>query len=134
MWCVLENKAPTWDNLQKRSLHGPSWCSLCKGDSETIVHLFLLCPYILAVWKECSNIFGINCVWRGDNILLAWEEWRRTCPIDSMKELPLLVIWGIWISHNNLIFSGKFCSPEIIASLACGIMEAFPRHIRARNQ
>ena len=23
MWCVLENKAPSWDNLQKRCFHGP---------------------------------------------------------------------------------------------------------------
>ena len=133
MWHVLENKAPTWDNLQKRRFHGPGWCSLCKGAAESMVHLFLFCQYVIAVRKECSKIFGLTCYWRGDNILLAWEEWRRIVLIDSMKALPLLVIWGVWIAHNNLIFSEKCCTPDLTASLACGILEAFPHHIRAKN-
>jgi len=28
MWNVLENKVPTWDNLQKRNKHDPGWCVL----------------------------------------------------------------------------------------------------------
>jgi len=134
MWFVLENKAPTWDNLQKRSFQGPGWYSLCKGEYESVIHLFLHCSYTLAVWKECTKHFGINCVWRGYTILLAWEQWRRTCPNGSLNALPLLVIWGIWLAHNNLIFSDKCCTPEITASLTCGIMEAFPHHIKARQQ
>ena len=51
-----------------------------------------------------------------------------------MKALPLLVIWGIWIACNNLIFSEKCCTPELTATLASGILEAFPQHIRAKNQ
>ena len=46
MWCVLENKAPTWDNLQKRCFQGLGWCDLCKADGESIIHLFLHHPFI----------------------------------------------------------------------------------------
>ena len=74
MWFVLENKAPTWDNLQKRSFQGPSWCSLCKGESKSVIHLFLHCSYTLAVWKECKKHFGIKYVWRGYTILLACKR------------------------------------------------------------
>ena len=31
VWCVIENKAPCWENLQKRYFQGPGWCSLCKN-------------------------------------------------------------------------------------------------------
>ena len=51
-----------------------------------------------------------------------------------MKALPLLVIWGVWIARNNLIFSKKCCTPEITATLASGVLESFPQHIRVKNQ
>ena len=51
-----------------------------------------------------------------------------------MKALPLLVIWGVWIAQNNLIFSEKCCTPELTATLTSGILEAFPQHIRVKNQ
>ena len=41
MWCVLNNKVPTWDVLQKRSFQGPGWCVLCKRELESTSHLFL---------------------------------------------------------------------------------------------
>ena len=51
-----------------------------------------------------------------------------------MTALPLLVIWGVWLDRNNLIFADKGCTPEITASLACGILSAFPQHIRVTRQ
>jgi hypothetical protein len=44
MWCVLNKKSPTWDNMRKRSIEGPGWCTLCKGENENNTHLFILCP------------------------------------------------------------------------------------------
>jgi hypothetical protein len=37
MWTTLSNKVPTWDKMWKCQIEGPGWCSLCKGDSETII-------------------------------------------------------------------------------------------------
>jgi len=51
-----------------------------------------------------------------------------------MKALPLLVIWGVWIARNDMIFSEKCCTPEIMATLASGILMAYPQHIRVKNQ
>ena len=45
MWCVLNNKVPTWDVLQKRSFQGPGWCVLCKRELETTYHLFHTCSF-----------------------------------------------------------------------------------------
>ena len=107
MWCVLENKAPCWDNLQKRSFQGLGWCILCKNATESVQRLFFTCPYIIAVWKECSKIYGLPCRWEGINILQTWENWRISNAEDSMKALPLIVIWGVWLAQNQLIFDEK---------------------------
>jgi hypothetical protein len=39
----LQNKASTWDVLQKRNFIGPRWCCQCHQVEETIVHLMLEC-------------------------------------------------------------------------------------------
>ena len=99
-----------------------------------MMHLFLQCPYIKEVWGECSKAFGIPCIWEGLSILQAWENWRRTVSQELMTALPLLVIWGVWLAQNNLIFAAKGCTPEITSTLAGGILSAFPQHIRVNNQ
>ena len=49
-WLVAHRKVNTNDLLQVRrpfkSLN-PQWCILCKGEGETIDHLFLHCPYTI---------------------------------------------------------------------------------------
>jgi hypothetical protein len=41
VWSILENKLPTWDNLQNKQFNGLGWCSLCKREAEIVVHLFM---------------------------------------------------------------------------------------------
>ena len=73
LWCVLENKVPTWDNLQERGFQGPGWCALCRDKGESVTHLFLKCPFCKQVWKECVKTLGLGleCRWEGASILLA---------------------------------------------------------------
>ena len=51
-----------------------------------------------------------------------------------MTALPLLVTWGVWLARNNIIFNEKVNTTSITASLACGIIHAFPPHIRVTKQ
>jgi hypothetical protein len=44
-WSSLQNKAPTWDVLQKRNLIGLGWSYQCHQVEETIVHLMMECTY-----------------------------------------------------------------------------------------
>jgi len=134
MWCALENKAPTWDNLQKRTFQGPGWCVLCKRDLESIHHLFLSCPFSLEVWKECSILVGSPCQWSGESIGAAWEDWWRRNTQQKLKFLPLLVIWGIWLARNKAIFMDKPSLPAITAIQSHGILQSLPEHVRAANQ
>lgn len=40
-WELFKNKVPTWDILHKCLFEGLGWCSLCKENLESGVHLFL---------------------------------------------------------------------------------------------
>ena len=64
-WDILENKVLTWDKLQKCNFEGSGWCSLYKNVLESSIHLFLLCPFSLVVWKEVLLLLNLHVEWRG---------------------------------------------------------------------
>lgn len=45
-WLVFHDQNLTWENLQKRNSHGPTFCPLCRTNSENNLHLFLQCPQV----------------------------------------------------------------------------------------
>ena len=54
--------------------------------------------------------------------------------LDMLVSLPLLVIWGVWILRNNLLFNDKACTPAITTSLSCGFLNSFPQYIKSTRQ
>jgi hypothetical protein len=66
MWLAIMNKALTWEMLQKRNKHGPSWCVLFKGDEES--HLLIHCKYAKQVWAEMEIFAGVRENWKGDRM------------------------------------------------------------------
>jgi hypothetical protein len=50
MSLLINNKALTWDKLQKISYESPGRCYLCKQENETNSHLILFCNYSSEVW------------------------------------------------------------------------------------
>jgi hypothetical protein len=103
-------------------------------DMESCSHLFLNCPYIKEVWKDCSILVGVPCRWEGKTVGIAWETWWRTTPQKKFKILPLLVIWGVWLARNNLIFHDKSCTLEITSALSTSLSNVFSQHIRIAKQ
>lgn len=106
MWCILCNKAPIGDNLEKRTYHGLTWCILCKQALDTIDHLFLTCPITTAFWHEVLTNLKLQYRWQGANILEAWELWWSATHSPRIRNLPILICWSIWLQRNKLIFSG----------------------------
>ena len=134
MWCVLENRVPTWDVLQRRNFQGPGWCVLCKQEMESIPHLFISCPFSAAVWKGCMRQVGLNHRWDGNSVSGAWDFWWRFFSRSKLKSLPLLITWGIWLARNGAIFKEKVSIPEIISAQVIGLYKALPEYIRAADQ
>lgn len=49
-WTFTHERILTSENLLKRGILGPSWCVLCKQNTESILHLFLECPISMQFW------------------------------------------------------------------------------------
>jgi hypothetical protein len=63
LWLALNNKLCTWDNGLKRGWIGPSRCSLCKSEEETIYHLFITFPFSVQVWSLAKDNFTPDASW-----------------------------------------------------------------------
>ncbi|RVX05721.1 Transposon TX1 uncharacterized 149 kDa protein [Vitis vinifera] len=63
-WIVAHGKVNTNDKLQLRRPYKslcPQWCILCKGNGESIDHLFLHCPVTIGLWNKLFKLAGL--VW-----------------------------------------------------------------------
>lgn len=116
-WCVLKNKIPSWDILQARFKQGPGRCPLCFVASETIPHLFLECPFTKQVWEETRKILNSRLRWEGENVINAWEYWWHHHVEGNLRNLSLIIFWGIWLARNRNIFREKSSPAELIAIL-----------------
>jgi hypothetical protein len=127
MWLLLQNKAPTWENLQKRSFTGPSRCALCKIEEESNLHLFLHCSFTSSVWREISSSLGPSFTWNGLTMSDALQNWLVDHQNHDFKALPLIICWGIWIARNHSIFEEKSTSIAHISIQCLKIFSAYPQ-------
>ncbi|KAL6327159.1 hypothetical protein AAG906_015198 [Vitis piasezkii] len=64
-WLVVHGKVNTNDKLQLRRPYKSlcsQWCILCKGNGESIDHLFLHCPLTIGLWHKLFNLAGLDWV------------------------------------------------------------------------
>ncbi|RVX10388.1 hypothetical protein CK203_016057 [Vitis vinifera] len=58
-WLVAHGKVSTNDKLQLRRPYKalcPQWCILCKGNGESIDHLFLHCSVTIGLWHRLGEL------------------------------------------------------------------------------
>lgn len=91
---MLNNKAPTWNNLQKGNKQGPRRCPLCKVNEETNWHLIMTCPYAIQVRQEVGNFLGFRNIWKGISIE-GLRRWCENVQIRKHDALPLFIARGI---------------------------------------
>jgi hypothetical protein len=68
MWPFLNNKALTWDIIQKINAHGPRRCPLICGNEKANYHLIMICPCTIQFWKEVEIITELRNIWSGGSI------------------------------------------------------------------
>jgi ribonuclease HI len=112
VWRLFHHKMPTDEILSIRGLQLPSVCSLCNKEAETTNHLFLHCPFSLALWNWLSSIINqmidsstISALWRITN-----GSWNPQCKI-VVTATVIYIFNSIWTSRNNLRF--KNIKPNI---------------------
>ncbi len=116
LWLAARNRLLTADQLTKRGWVGPSMCCMCGGDSETLEHLFFICPFAVEVWggllQNSATILGCILGSKGD---LA-GRWLRTRKLAHGRFKSLLdwgfaaTCWELWLERNRRLFTGRSCT------------------------
>lgn len=104
LWSVLTNTVLTWDYLQRRCFDGPGWCPLSKSALETPTHIFIDCPFSKSTWMEAHKGGMFNSNWCGTQPEATLRAWTNNRETQSIRALPCIIRWGIWLAHNKVIF------------------------------
>jgi hypothetical protein len=128
MWVLLNNKALTWDILQKQSFKGPSRCCLCEADLETNFRLTVSWPYSKQVWKEIEGPMGLHNTWEGVAIKQCSRRWCQNKDT-TYKSLLISYAWGIWVARNAKLFEGVDTHPLKYATQSLNILYFFPSNL-----
>lgn len=116
-WLVIHNHILIWVILRKKGFMGLDRCSLCRFDSEDLFHLFLQCPFVVAIWIEVSTRLGVNVCRDCSSIHACICSWALKAK--SYRVVPLYVLWGIWYSRNKQIFEAFLLNERLIP---CGLL------------
>ncbi|CAL9010028.1 unnamed protein product [Prunus brigantina] len=107
VWKALQSRLLTDEFLQKRGVSLASGCSFCYRYGETVNHLFLTCPFVMALWKWLLHLFNkSSCPFNSMDNLFVGPFVESFSP--SSRKLWLLVacnlVWGIWHLRNQIRF------------------------------
>ncbi|KAH6818323.1 hypothetical protein C2S51_001926 [Perilla frutescens var. frutescens] len=116
-WWLLLSRLPTMDSFH--GFIGPTMCVLCRGDKETMDHLFWHCPLAKMVWRWIFDIFHIEEIY-AYSIHEAYVQFMN-CTFSSQllmlwKTIVVTAIWSLWTFRNKAIYEELVPTPYIIIS------------------
>ncbi|RVW50856.1 hypothetical protein CK203_101816 [Vitis vinifera] len=123
-WLVAHGKVNTNDKLQLRRPYKalcPQWCILCKGNGESIDHLFLHCPVTIGLWHRLFNLVGV--IWVPprsieDMLVISFKGLGNSVRDKILWQIACLtLIWMVWQERNNRIFEDKGRTEEVVWDL-----------------
>ncbi|RVW67640.1 hypothetical protein CK203_063062 [Vitis vinifera] len=123
-WLVAHGKVNTNDKLQLRRPYKslcPQWCILCKGNGESINHLFLHCSVTIGLWHKLFNLAGL--VWVPprsfeDMLVIAFKGLGNSLRGKTLWQIACLnLVWMVWQERNNRIFEDKGRMEEMLWDL-----------------
>lgn len=105
LWLLCHDKILTWDNLRKRSFHGPSICPNYKQEEETTQHLMNFCPLVHKLWEKVSVRCQKDGRTQGDiaSIVRNWSKNPfKSKLLNSLWKLILgFLMWSLWKEGNR---------------------------------
>ncbi|RVW46854.1 Transposon TX1 uncharacterized 149 kDa protein [Vitis vinifera] len=123
-WIVAHGKVNTNDKLQLRRPYKslcPQWCILCKGNGESIDHLFLHCPVTIGLWNKLFKLAGLDWVPPRsfeDMLVIAFKGLGNSLRGKTLWQVACLtLVWIVWQERNNRIFEDKGRSEETLWDL-----------------
>ena len=127
LWRAIHDKLPTMDHLRNIGFTGPSFCIFCRASSESIDHIFALCPFILDIWSRILDIFHIQMphVSSLNEWLIFAMSRSFSTQVGAIWRLAFVtLIWLIWHTRNKWIFEDvPFTQHSIIFAFQSFIRE-----------
>ena len=102
MWLCLEDCILIGLNFQKRGGIGPTACTLCLKDEESVTHLFINCQSTQRIWNKAFTALRIDFVWQYPTIEENLKKWFFTLP--NSRHIPFLIMWDVWKYRNKVLF------------------------------
>ncbi len=102
---------------------GPSMCPLYKANNEDVDHLFVICSYMVHGSYHASHLQGQHFIWHGIDFNETMKNWIQNLAYKSFLSLPMILIWGIWLARNQVIFEDVqipplcYVSKEVVISI-----------------
>lgn len=121
-WLAIQGKAPTVDNLAKKTWPHNSQCSLCFCQPETNDHLFMQCNFTEATWIRIAQALQlpVDCRTYNPNGV---SKWVQSIVKGKHKEEQKTLLgtlfsfwWEIWKERNRRIFENKEASHQQVSN------------------
>ncbi|XP_058785013.1 uncharacterized protein LOC131659917 [Vicia villosa] len=115
-WRCIKDRIATRDHLSIRGIitdDNNKVCMFCFGQTETMDHLMVRCPFIKMVWSRIFAWLGIERV-NSQNMV---DHLLRFCDLlaDKVRPKKIILIWlamcrTIWCKRNAIIFKAEAVS------------------------
>ncbi|RVX06659.1 hypothetical protein CK203_029469 [Vitis vinifera] len=123
-WLVVHGKVNTNNKLQLRRPYKslcPQWCILCKGNRESIDHLFLHCPVTIGLCHKSFNLAGLAWVSPRsivDMMVIAFKGLGNSLRGKTLWQIACLTLLSMVLQErNNRIFEDKGRTEEMLWDL-----------------
>jgi ribonuclease HI len=131
LWLALNKFFLTWDNSLRRGWCGPNRCPLCKGNQESITHLFISCSYAEKVVNILKEQLKAKANWNQGSVEDCFRTWIQDRSISLYAGLLGIMISNIWWARNNVVFKDKLVPPEVTMTISLSQAKEFKAKIRA---
>ena len=122
-WKVCQNILPTKDALFRRKITEDGGCEVCKGETESVLHMLWECRVAQDVWAGCSGKLQKSVLGHWD-VMQLFEDMMDRLPIEDM-ELFLVQGWVIWNQRNLILHGGQVQDPAKLNQRAKNLLEDF---------
>ena len=138
VWLACHNKLSTKSLLMKRKIIPEDSCTLCKGASETPLHILRDCPRVAPIWQKIG-LPTLPDSFSSSNI----SNWMNACSHSSLttsihsvllfKDIFSILCWTIWTARNKTAFEGTEFNHSTIfkrfSSLAIELKFSLPQKV-----
>ncbi|KAL6627690.1 hypothetical protein ACP70R_031416 [Stipagrostis hirtigluma subsp. patula] len=103
-WLLMKDRLNTRGMLRRRNMELDSYvCEMCIWQrEESLVHLFLLCPFAKLAWQKIG-VLAPGTV----NPAQAISSIKRQLNVPFFMEIIVIMAWAIWMTRNDWLFNNQ---------------------------